>query len=163
MSTNQHEKIIEIMLTEDDRREVLYLLDSLSDSIFNNSKSPQEVLMGSVRFGQALSMSLPPNIESQSKEDVENKIEELRTTIKGLKKIVVILAIMPTEKILSSLRVFGASTFPEKVVFDLSINPDIIGGAIFIIDGIYRDYSLLKKLNEAAQKKREALETLIPR
>ena len=73
----------------------------------------------------------------------------------------VILAIPPSEKINDAISAFVRTEFGEDVVVEISVKPEILGGAILIFEGFYRDYSLLTKLTEAFETRREEIAALV--
>ena len=73
----------------------------------------------------------------------------------------VILAIPPSEKINNVISAFVRTEFGEDVAVEISVKPEILGGAIFIFEGFYRDYSLLMKLEDAFENKRSEIEKSI--
>lgn len=77
--------------------------------------------------------------------------------IKNKETVSIVIAIPPTEKINEEISSFVRSEFGEDVVFEISVKPEILGGAILIFEGYYRDYSLATKLDEAFETKREEI------
>ena len=87
------------------------------------------------------------------------KLKKIQRT--RLATVNVILAIPATQKINDAISSFVRSEFGEGVVLEISVKPEILGGAILIFEGFYRDYSLLTKLTEAFETKRPDIASLI--
>ncbi|HVZ11973.1 MAG TPA: F0F1 ATP synthase subunit delta [Patescibacteria group bacterium] len=154
--------ILDYLITEEDRRDILSLLSDVEENLFKTDDSLKNVIGSNARFGRILTEFLPPDWQSpESSETIGSMIMGIKNEIVAIPTVNVVLAIMANEKILSMLESFARDELGKKVLFKIDVNPDIIGGAIFIIDGNYLDFSLLRKLNEAAIQKRDQINALI--
>lgn len=81
-----------------------------------------------------------------------DKIIELKDTLeqelKKLDCVKVTLAISPTIGILDSLDNFFKKNINKKVIFDIEVDPKIIGGLVVSLNGNYGDFSVLRKIEE---------------
>lgn len=73
------------------------------------------------------------------------KIEEY---LKSLEVLGVILAIAPTASILEIILESLKRTVGKSLILDVSVDENLIGGAVFIYKGKYQDFSLLNTLNQ---------------
>ena len=65
------------------------------------------------------------------------------------------LAFTPTPRFLDRVSGWLFENFKEPILLDLSVDPEIAGGAIVAFKGIYKDYSLRKKMEELFNKTKE--------
>jgi len=78
-----------------------------------------------------------------SSKDLVNKIaESLKSYIQEMVTVELELAFAPTIKTIGNI----SELVGENMLLDITINPQIVGGAIIKQDGIVSDYSLVKKL-----------------
>lgn len=68
-------------------------------------------------------------------------------------KISLTIAFKPNEELMSALSSWAKENLKEKAVFDITVDPSIVGGAIIECDGLYRDESVRKILEDAFSKK----------
>lgn len=154
--------LFDLIITEEDRNSCLQMLDDFVLNLYKSGPSAQDTIEDNARFGQTVLQLLPKGYKDvPDKSGLAKIVSELKEKIKALQTVKLIIAFPPTGKIINLLGSFEAS-FPQKVVFDVDVKPDILGGAVFIINGRYHDYSLLSKLNDAFEEKREEIFSVIP-
>ena len=68
-------------------------------------------------------------------------------------KVSLTIAFKPNQELISTLSSWAKENFKDKVVFDITVDPSIVGGAIVEHNGLYRDESLGKVLDEAFRKR----------
>lgn len=154
VNTETSDQLYSLIATEDDRNEVLSLLQNFSASIFKTKeKTPKGELLGNTRFGPAINTCLPANWESFEVSEIQKILSDLIEKVKNLENIKITLAINPTDKIIKAMR----SYFENKFILDIEVDPRILGGIIYISNGQYHDASLLKRLNDHFNMKREEI------
>lgn len=87
-------------------------------------------------------------IRSSSLEFLRNNedINLLKKTLKSLDLINVTLAIEPTQSIIEIISNFFKKSLNREILLDLSYDPNLIGGAVFIYNGKYLDLSISNQL-----------------
>lgn len=74
-------------------------------------------------------------------------------------KISLTIAFKPDEELISALSSWAKENLKEKTDFEITVDPSIVGGAIVEHNGLYRDESVRKTLEDAF-KKREFYENI---
>jgi F0F1-type ATP synthase delta subunit len=72
--------------------------------------------------------------------------DSLENDLKKLEVVKVILAINPTVGMLDLLDSFFKDKLDKKVIFDIEVDPKIIGGIQIVYNGNYGDYTVLKSI-----------------
>lgn len=73
--------------------------------------------------------------------------DEFIESLKKIEIIKIIIAIEPTVGILNSIDEFFKTKLGIKVIFDIEVDKNIIGGIQIVYRGIYADFSVLGKIN----------------
>lgn len=92
---------------------------------------------------------LPPNFFSAfNKENFTTTFLELEKYISWIKPLVVHLPFdLPTDEI-KKLGTYLRKNFASVMVMDIKIDPSLIGGCALVWNGVYKDYSIRKVLEE---------------
>jgi len=78
-----------------------------------------------------------------SKDSVNKVAESLKNCIQEMITIELELSFVPTVKTLSNI----SELVGENTLLDITVNPQIVGGAIIKQSGVVTDYSLAKQVN----------------
>ena len=154
--------ILNLIITEADRRALLSMISKLKEAIYKTDDSVKEILSKNAVFQEPLLALLPSSVEKmEDKSELESTLEKLEEQAKEIKSISLTLAIPLTDRIIGLLTNWAKANFAEKIIFDITLDQNIVGGAIFIINGKYMDFSLGKKLDGAFETKEPELRALI--
>jgi len=143
-----------ILKTENDKKEALFLLDDLLENLFKTDGSLSVFIKKSSQSPVAKSVIslLPDGWENpQDKDDLEKMIIKIKNTVQNLKTVNITVAVNPNETMLQSLNDWASKNFESKIIFDVTVNPEIIGGAIIVSGGTYHDFSLIKRLKDVME------------
>jgi hypothetical protein len=134
--------------------EIEMLLESLYEKDADGFKS---VLKHRIRYWVA--DYLKRGLEKET--DAEAYLKSLEKQIKGLEELNLTLAYEPTEDALERFSSYVKQNIGSHVLLRISYDPNIIGGAIVIYEGEYRDFSF-KRIFESQfeTSKSEILKTL---
>ena len=143
--------LLNSLQTEEDRTQLLNLLDAVYEGLFRNGA--QGIISGDKKFGSTLLQVLPQGFENLDYHEASKYILDIEKKIKSLPNAQIILATAPSEATLSEINKFLTSKMPEKSVVNIKIDPSILGGAIFIVNGKYIDMSVTNKLTESFEDK----------
>lgn len=111
-----------------------------------------------VKFGMFLKEAVietktdPSNLTS-----LKSLLSAVSESLNTLEEVSLTLAIDPSQKTLDKLSDTLKKTFGINSVMSISIDPDILGGAIVILNGRYLDYSLRKKLNIVFEARKDEI------
>lgn len=72
-------------------------------------------------------------------------LEELSSYITQLPLMQLTLAFSPSQEFMMRLSTWGRSQVNPSLIFDINVEPHIIGGTIITYNGKYADYSLAKR------------------
>lgn len=144
--------LYESIVTQQDRQEILTLLDNLSQSFFKTGANPAKNFSENKKFGPLLLAVFPHEFEKKEPGKAQKLINDLISKISAFPQVEIIVASLPSQNSLDALAKFAKKKLPEKFVISLEIKPEILGGAILIINGKYIDLSIASKLNSAFEK-----------
>ncbi|OGD96078.1 hypothetical protein A3F02_03205 [Candidatus Curtissbacteria bacterium RIFCSPHIGHO2_12_FULL_38_9b] len=85
----------------------------------------------------------------QSAKELSDYFNSLCDFLGKIPKIELILAFEPSAEFLGKIKRWFWENFKKRVVFEIIIKPEIIGGAIIEYNGIYRDFSKAKDFEES--------------
>lgn len=89
--------------------------------------------------------------------DRQRYLKELKERLENLKTLGLTLAFEPTEASLDKFSSFIKKNLGEDVVLDISLDKSILGGAIIVWKGRWRDFSLRRLFEEEMAAKKEDL------
>lgn len=135
--------------------------DSLSEEIRNLLN---HLFDTNIPFNQKLTSYLSPDthdrlvracdktaIDYHNEAVFEKYLANLREMLKTIPTITVYVAFTPTQRVYEHLSQWLLSTYHKKYLFDVQIKPEILGGAVFVYNGIYKDFSLKSRLATICQ------------
>lgn len=96
-------------------------------------------------------------IDSSDHTTIENVLLKAKEEIKKLKIAKITLAIDPSKDMISVISDWINKNLGGGIILDLSKDESILGGVIISIDGIYKDQSLKKNLEELFLKKKSEI------
>lgn len=142
------DKLLNLINTQSDKTSVLNFLSLVSDTVFKIDADLKSIVEANKTFGPALLSILPPDFFELDPIFKNKMISKIKDQISAIPGIQIIVAQAPTETTIESLIAFAKEKTSEKSVLEIKIQPEILGGAIFIIDGKYIDLSVANKLNK---------------
>jgi F0F1-type ATP synthase delta subunit len=79
--------------------------------------------------------------------------EKLKKYLRGLPKIKLEIAFLPSDEFLNKISQWLEEQFNQKIILDLFFNPKIVGGAIIEFEGKYFNFSVSKEIDKIFEKK----------
>lgn len=136
-------KLLEKVVTTEDRDLMLSEIELLQKSLFKGEdRSYEHILKTEVRAWAA------QIIESESKAmEIRPYLEGLEKSLNKIEEIKLGLAFEPSESSLERIHDKIIKLVGKSILIDLTVNRAIVGGAVIIFRGKYRDFSM-KKLFE---------------
>lgn len=141
MNNINFEKLTEDIITKQD---LLYLLDDINqaqDLIYQEEK----------KFGENLEGKLKEILKEQdfsNREKQDEFLSQLKTRLEDIPQVKLTLAFPPSESFLEETSHELENEIGTKIIIDLTVKPEIIGGAIIEYGGNYLDFSLAKQISQ---------------
>lgn len=90
--------------------------------------------------------------------DIENYLNSFLDSLKNMSTVKITIAVSPNNHLLEMLKDWSEKNMEENTIFDIETDPDILGGVILSTNkGLYKDFSLLKKLDDVFVKSRKEI------
>ena len=151
-----HSDLHKLIRTREEAFKMLSEIEMVSDALYQNN--PDEL-------NSILENKINKNLAEYIKRSFETGIpkpEFLNETKESIKKMPVIsltISFDPSEGTLTKLTSWAENNLAERVIFDISKNESLVGGAIVISRGNYLDLSLRSKIIDYFKNQKEALAT----
>lgn len=152
------EEIFRLMKTTESSEVLKDELELLLKSLYLGSEEFGSVLKTKVRAG--LSNYIKKKL---SEEDIDIELL-LKTIIKNMSlipSVKLIIAFEPSEDVIDRFYSFIADACQRHVLLDIAYSPDIVGGAVIIYRGKYRDFSFKQVFENEFEKERVNILKLI--
>lgn len=96
-------------------------------------------------------------LDEALRERIAKTLAEIKKKAEGLQAITLTLAFEAQQSTIDRISSFARQTLGENIIIEINVEPGIIGGAIIVFNGLYRDYSLKTKLEEVFRTRREEI------
>lgn len=146
--------ILELVKTKDDARQLQKDITAVIDALFSDAQviemlhmhlpyEKKEKLLALMRIHQ-----IPLTDASL----IQQFLQQLISRSQELPVITITLAFEPKQQLVTSLSAWFAVHAKKAVLLDILVDKKLIGGAIIASNGIYKDYSVKKILEEKYKK-----------
>lgn len=149
------QNIIKQIQTKSEAKELLFGINLILESFNFKKKSFEAVLEKSLSL--KVSEIIKTFISEKDKKDVQESLITLKNKLQALKAITLTLAFSPTGDSIKKISSWIKENLGEEFIFEIEEDPTIIGGAIIVYKGKYKNLSLKKKLEETFKKNKEEL------
>lgn len=159
-----HSNILNFVRTTSEQEELKDIATSLLGNIYKKSFDYRKASINP--YQKFIASKIIQDLESQKittdKTKTEKYLKALIDDSNKLSTIKITIAIQPTAKLLEKLGYWTPKNTKSKTIFDIKVDPKILGGAI-ISDkkGVYRDFSLLKKIDNTFQTQNKEIQALL--
>ena len=160
-----YDQIIQKLRTTSDVTHVLRCLEELDETIFS-AKTPiekgeifREVPKDIADMLTAAFINLPATPEN--KIVLKREIDDLSDRLRGCKNIQLTIAFHPDEETITFFSEWVKKNVSPTILIDLQFDKTIVGGAQIIANGVFKDYSVRKKLANRFQIQREDIVALL--
>lgn len=140
--------ILDLVVTQSDKQNLLTFLEEINSSLYKTGGAT-DLFNSNKIYGPALMKCIPEGFEKMDNNSSSAVITNIIQSVKSIPRIEILLATSPSENTLNQIEEFIKDKTSKQSALDIKIDPSILGGAIFMIDGRYIDLSVSKKLNEA--------------
>jgi F0F1-type ATP synthase delta subunit len=142
MSSDNLVGLMNDVWTRDDWVRLLREVELVEENLFKTDGSTlEEILQKEVRKGLADLLTG----QNMSIYNIKNQLREIKVLLKGMKFMKIYTSVDPTLEMVKSMRAWVEKNVGAGIIFDIKVNPDLIGGIVLSWEGKYRDYSLRKK------------------
>lgn len=144
-----------------DADQLLACADAVSACLYNTKEGDYKKVIDkslNADFAQVLKNALD-EIPDASK--INEFLISLKNEVQKLKVIKLTIAFSPTIDSIKTISAFIKEKFGEGFIMEIEQDPEILGGAIIVLDGKYQDFSLKKQLNEVFEKKKAEIVKLL--
>ena len=152
--------ILKLIRTTEEKEESISLIKSLLENNYKN-RLTAEFESSSPFLGNLWNyISSKITKFEGNRLEIEKYLNSVLVKIQDQKTLKITLAIKPSEKLVDTITNWAQKNLSEEIIFDIEVDPRIIGGAIIISNkGEFADFSLLKKIdNIFSSKKAEILQ-----
>jgi hypothetical protein len=162
---DQQSLLAGFLKTTREANKFLYHLDNMSNSVYLSGKNTLDSYMATkvdaktASFLQGLFVTFGINLSISA--EVKNFLDELKTTIKKIHQIKLILAIDPTESFVEVVYNWTVQNIGNGILVNVETNKDILAGIIIIYKGLYKDYSLAPQISNYFIENREDVQKLL--
>ena len=126
-------------------------IDNLMSALFKSQKMSFEKALGLINEDLASKITqifLKNNLDMNDKEQVSDFLDTLGDLIKKFKVIKLVLAFDPTRKTIENIHDFVSQNIGIGYILDIEVLESVLGGAVVIFNGQYKDFSLRRTLEE---------------
>jgi F0F1-type ATP synthase delta subunit len=107
--------------------------------------------------GKIMQVFLKNNLDINNKNTFVSFFQTLKILIKKLKVIKLVLAFDPTRKTIERIHNFVKENIGIGYILDIEVYKEVLGGAIIIFNGKYKDSTLKKSLEEVCRSRRSEI------
>lgn len=142
-------QILHVARTSRERVEIMEKLADLSSSLFNlktrlNKKI--DSLLSLKQKNTLRELARQQNLSVTNRSNLAKLLNLLKEKLADLPEINITLAIEPTNEIIDLIYNFYIEKYHKEVIWNITVDSTIIGGAIFGYSGEFKDYSLKKRV-----------------
>jgi F0F1-type ATP synthase delta subunit len=135
-------------------------IDTLMFEFYNTKGLLIHKALDSISFGtvgKIMQAFLKNNLDINNKDTFVSFFQTLKILLKKLKVIKLVLAFDPTRRTIERIHNFVKDNIGIGYVLDIEAYHDILGGAIVIFNGKYKDSTLKKNLEEVCRSRRNEI------
>ncbi|OGM15206.1 hypothetical protein A2V56_04310 [Candidatus Woesebacteria bacterium RBG_19FT_COMBO_42_9] len=144
-------ELVKLARTKDEALKLIDELDLIYDSLFENSKEPLDEVLAKKVSAKTVEIVKAAFSKGVDKAKYLKAAKEL---LRRAKIITLTLAFEPREETIEKLSVWISKNIEGVALLDITKNESLVGGAILIFQGNYRDFSLRKKIRDFLLRER---------
>lgn len=135
-------------------------IDTLSSALFKSKKMALEKALNSISSNSARKIAeifSKNNFDINDQEAVRGFLDTLTDLIKKFKVIKLILAFDPTRKTIENIHEYISENIGIGYILDIEVDESVLGGAVVIFNGKYKDFTLRKNIEESFRDNRSVI------
>lgn len=149
--------IFESIYTIGDARGVLDDIEALSESIFKKDargvEQKIETLLPFILADRIKQYCKDKQISLQDATAFVDFLEKLAKSLRDVPIMTLYLVFLPNEQYVKQLCALACRYCNQRVLLDIVVDKKLLGGAMIAWKGVYKDYSLRKRIDEVYNDK----------
>jgi hypothetical protein len=158
-------QIIIKLRTKADVAAVISCMQEFADSFFSTkSLQKQQQIFAQLPNGLAdifIKEFAQKPITPETQIPVKRRLDELETALKNCQPMQLTIAFQPDEETITYFSDWIKKNIRPDILIDIQFDKMIVGGALLIASGIYKDYSIRKALSHKFQMQRDDIIELL--
>lgn len=150
-----------LVKTKDDIAVLNSEINLILSALFTSHKKIEKVLTKEIRLTTYAALKKDFLDKEVSPSKIKELLNELSERLKKLKVLELTLAFEPTQEEIFNIYNWVKENLGDDVILDIKLDKSILGGAIIVFEGLYKDYTVKKQLEEVFEKKREEIINLV--
>lgn len=140
-------------------QELLTKLDAFGTTLYSTQTKSIENYFSHLPkpITDALHETFDNLLSTSNNTEAHHLISQLQDKMHALRILQLTIAFDPDDTTLTVFSSWAKNNIGNDVVLDIQINKTLVGGAIIVLDGQYRDYSVHKKLSQVFQIQKEEI------
>lgn len=133
-------------------------IDTLLVSIFETSDQSFDNALQTISVETAKTIKetfRKSGLDIRDKELIRNFLATLKDLLRKFKIIRLIIAFDPSHRTIENIHSWVSSNLGEGYILDIETNPEVLGGAIIVSNGEYKDLTVKKNLETAFSTQRK--------
>lgn len=125
-------------------------LAGIAQKIFETSFNPEAALLdqfGIEKKDDFMVLMRNNNVNGQSRKAIKEFIDAIQSKISSLPVLSIVMAFEPKDKTLRVLSQWFIVNTKKQMLFEIKVDPTIVGGAAMYVGGQYLDYSIKPKFD----------------
>lgn len=149
--------LLTLVKTKKDAVMLMSGLEETIQSLFTVKETPQVLIAKHVSLdkkGKLIEMMQQEGVALSNSESIQDFFKTLIDALAQIPSITVTLATDPKEETILYISQWIQTVVKKDVLLDIAVDRSLIGGASFVYNGIYKDYSLKKALTQYYSNKK---------
>ncbi len=145
-------KTIQELQTTDHLYEFISDVDKVNEALFASKHLEIDRIISDNMHADTAEL-VKSSLQSTSSTDLNNFLLELTEALKATPKFSMTLAFKPDQSFINDLFEWIKANVGDTYFLEFTVDPEIIGGGVFVYNGLYKDHSLKKQLNKFFESK----------
>lgn len=144
-------KNLDFLLTKEEAVGVIEVLDEVAQKLYNAHSNIERTLADLLPLSykdKIIELAKGAEISLSDKKSAGEFLSMLAATIKKIPVVRLHLAFNPTEENIQAFSGWILQCLKKHVLLDIVVEERILGGIVLEVEGIYKDYSLKKIIEE---------------
>lgn len=153
-------KVLKLIRTAGEKEELISLAEKLIEETYKEKFEGVSEYSSNLskKIWEVISLEISSIGISNNRRKIEKYLNSLLEKTRNINSLKLTIAISPTPELITALSNWVEINLSEKIIFDIKVDPEIIGGAIITSDsGEFADFSLLRKINQIFEAKKSTI------
>lgn len=149
--------ILSHIRTQEEAQELLHSLSSFESQIYSLKKSGLQDYFSHLpkNISEAMQMTFQGDVTEENMQKLHNDVKQLQDKIDHAKIVQLTLAFEVDEDAINLFSSWTKANIGPDALIAIQLDRTMVGGAIIVAGGQYRDYSVRKKLSQVFQIQKE--------